>query len=100
MQKESANKLNPFYAFEMPLVRVVVFVLDRHMGLIHVHQSILGDGDAKDVTRQVSQDRLFAGSIGLGVGTPRLLPDFGWDLLEEIWVLLSQYGFKPSGNAA
>ena len=98
MKKETPQKLNALYPYGPPLARVMVFVLECDVGLVHGHQPAIRQRHAKDVTGQVVQDRLLAFSIGFAVRTPWLIPDLIGDLLEEFGMILLQRRSKPFGN--
>lgn len=60
------------------LFSAALLVAEGHFAFFAREDAIVGNGDAVDVTGQVSQDLIAALDGGFGVNHPILLPDLGW----------------------
>jgi hypothetical protein len=98
VQKEATEELNPFKSFDLPLVCVTILVPKRHVAFVHGHQSVIGDRNPKNVAGEVSQDRVFTGSVRFAVRTPRSVPSMSRDLLKEVGMPILQRLSESFGN--
>jgi len=95
VQTESADELDAGDALGVPRACVIVLVAEGDMGLVHGQEAASGDRYAEDVTGQIAQDGISPVAEVLAERAPRLLPDLGRDLGEEIGTLCLECLSKP-----
>jgi len=75
----------------------VILVFKRDVTFVHRNEPVIGNGNPKDVTGEVLQDRILTCSIGFAVRAPRSGPDLSRNLLEEVGMILLKCVSEPSG---
>src|SRR6516225_4947256 len=84
--QEAAHELRAIEGADAPAVGLAVLVAERDGVLVERDDARIGDGDAKDVTREISEDRLLSLAPGGNPDDPRSGPGGRGD--HEIGTLL------------
>jgi len=80
----ATDKLMAFDSGGLPSAAFAVLVAEGHMGLVHVEDAMIRDGNAKDVTSQIVQYHRFSLAVMQTVRDPVPGPCFRIHLLEQI----------------
>ena len=78
MQQEPADKLIGGQGHLSVLLTVrctVLFILERHLAVVHTEQSMIANGDTMGITAQILDDLAGPPEGGLGINDPFALPE-------------------------
>ena len=95
MLKKSSDKFHGVKRHGFPCFLLTIFILKFNDLVFNAFDAVIGDGDAEDIPRKVSQ-RILPCSHSLAVDNPLLVPNVGIDFMEELSPLhgFSEFGFK------
>ena len=83
VHEESTEELDPGQSAGVPLTRVPLLVLKGHMGIVHVQDPGVGDGDTEGIAGQIVDDRCSGPAVVLAERAPGLLPGLRWQATES-----------------
>lgn len=67
VKKKATEELNTVNPFSLPLVGIMILVFERNVGFVHGNDPVIGDGNAKDVAGEISQNSTLTLPVGLAI---------------------------------